>query len=74
MAESIQSCLDQTFKNFELIIVDDCSTDGSLGIAEYFAAKDQRVKIICNPENKKLPASLNVGHNMARGEYLYLDF
>ena len=70
LAQSIRSCLDQTYSNIELIIVNDCSTDGSLGIAQKFAAEDRRVRIISNKENRKLPASLNVGHRLAGGRFL----
>lgn len=70
IAQSIQSIIDQTEKDWELIIVNDCSTDGTLGICNEFAEKDKRIKIISNAENKKLPASLNVGFSCAGGKYL----
>ncbi|OEY71661.1 glycosyltransferase family 2 protein [Salegentibacter salarius] len=70
LEEAIESCLKQTWKNFELIIVDDCSSDNSLKIATYYANFDQRIKIISNSTNKKLPASLNIGHHSATGKYL----
>lgn len=68
--EAISSCLEQTYKNLELIIINDCSTDRSLVIAEAFAEKDDRVKVITNTRNQKLPASLNIGHAVAQGEYI----
>jgi glycosyltransferase involved in cell wall biosynthesis len=70
LEQSIQSCLNQTYQNIELIIVNDCSTDRSLEIAVKHQAKDKRVSIISNSVNKKLPASLNVGHKLARGAYM----
>ncbi|OXA81463.1 Glycosyltransferase involved in cell wall bisynthesis [Flavobacterium aquidurense] len=70
LSQSIESCLNQTFKNIELIIVNDCSTDKTLSIATQYAQKDNRIKIISNFENKKLPASLNIGHNAASGDFL----
>ena len=70
LAQSIGSCLNQTYTNLELIIVNDCSTDGSLGIAEKFAGQDSRIKIISNDSNLQLPASLNAGHRLAKGEFL----
>ena len=70
LAEAIESCINQSYKNFELIIVNDCSTDESLNIANSYAALDTRIIIIDNKENKKLPASLNIGHNIAKGKYL----
>ena len=68
--ESIESCLTQTFRDWELIIVNDCSTDESGAIAEEYAAKDERVRVIHNTTNLKLPGSLNVGFRFAKGEYL----
>ena len=68
--EAITSILNQTFEDFELIVVDDCSTDHTPGLLESFRLQDSRIKIITNKQNLKLPASLNVGHRMAKGEYL----
>ncbi|MHC0442737.1 glycosyltransferase family 2 protein [Flavobacterium sp. 3-210] len=70
LAKSIESCLNQTFKNIELIIVNDSSNDGTLNIANQYAEKDSRVKVITNSENKKLPASLNIGHNACTGDFI----
>lgn len=67
---SIESCLNQTYKNIELIIVNDCSTDSTLEIANKYAQNDSRITIINNLENKKLPASLNIGHNEAKGDFI----
>lgn len=70
LAQSIESCLDQTYQNLELIIVDDCSTDQTSVIAQKYASNDCRVKIITNNGNKKLPASLNIGHKAAKGDFI----
>jgi glycosyltransferase involved in cell wall biosynthesis len=66
---SIESCLRQTFTNFELIIVNDCSTDHTATIIEEYAAVDNRIRIIHNTQNKKLPLSLNAGFDVAKGKY-----
>lgn len=66
---SIDSCLQQTFSDFELIIVNDCSTDDTAAIIEKYAAKDGRIRIIHNAHNKKLPLSLNTGFEAAKGKY-----
>lgn len=66
---SIKSCLMQTFEDFELIIVNDGSTDNTLKIIEEYAGQDARIQIIHNPENKNLPVSLNIGFSRARGKY-----
>ena len=68
--KSIQSCLNQTYKNIELIVVNDCSTDATLEIALRYKELDNRVKVIHNSTNKKLPASLNIGHANANGDLL----
>ena len=70
LADSIVSCLEQTYRNFELIIVNDCSTDRTLQIANEFALKDDRIKIVSNLINRKLPASLNIGFEQSRGNFL----
>ena len=67
--QSIDSCLKQTYENFELIIVNDCSTDNTLDIITEYAQKDKRIKIINNEVNKKLPLSLNAGFDNAQGVY-----
>ena len=67
---SIESCLNQTYRNIELIIVNDCSTDATVTIANHYAKIDNRVTVINNLENKKLPASLNIGHFDAKGDFI----
>ncbi len=69
LAESVESVLQQTYKNFELIIVDDCSNDGTEEIIEHYAKIDSRIKVIRNEINQKLPRSLNIGFHVARGKY-----
>lgn len=70
VSDSIDSVLAQTYKEFELIIVNDCSTDNTWEILQGYAAKDNRVKIYSNEVNKKLPRTLNAGFEKATGEYL----
>jgi glycosyltransferase involved in cell wall biosynthesis len=69
ISTSIESCLDQTFKDFELIIVNDCSTDNTANIIQAYATTDNRVRVMHNSFNKKLPLSLNEGFDVARGKY-----
>lgn len=69
VAESINSVIEQTYNNWELIIVNDCSTDNTLRICQSIAKDDPRIRIISNKENQKLPNSLNVGFREATGEY-----
>lgn len=70
LAQSIESVLNQTFKDFELIIVDDCSTDDSGKIAQKYAKSDARITYIKNETNLKLPGALNKGFACAHGAYL----
>ena len=70
LSESIKSVLAQTYMNWELIIVDDCSTDASLEIAYKFAQKDKRIKVIHNRTNMKLTQSLNIGFKESKGNLL----
>lgn len=66
VAEAIESVLNQTFNNFEFIIVDDGSTDSTKSIIQSF--KDNRIKLIENEHN--FIASLNIGINNASGKYI----
>lgn len=67
--ESIESIINQSYANWELIIVNDCSTDNTLSIVTEYAQKDARIRIINNIDNCKLPKSLNIGFREANGEY-----
>lgn len=68
LRESIKSVIGQSYKNFELIIVNDGSTDESADIIEELARNDSRIRVV-NQENKKLPTALSVGFREARGEF-----
>ena len=69
LTQSIESIINQTYKNWELIIINDCSTDNSLKIAEEYAGADSRIKVFSNETNLKLPKSLNAGFEKASGEF-----
>ncbi|MBI4644114.1 MAG: glycosyltransferase, partial [Deltaproteobacteria bacterium] len=70
LAESIDSCLAQTYENWELIIVDDCSTDSTPDIIAHYVGLDRRIRSVRHEVNRKLPGALNTGFAQARGEYL----
>ena len=67
---SIESCINQTYKNWELLIIDDGSSDNSVLIAQEYAKMDSRIFSYQNPQNLKLPKTLNRGFSFAKGEYL----
>lgn len=69
LVEAIESILNQTYTNFEFIIVNDGSTDSSLDIIQEYMEKDERIVLISR-ENKGLPYSLNEGIEKAKGKYI----
>jgi glycosyltransferase involved in cell wall biosynthesis len=69
LAEAIESVLRQTHADFELLIINDGSTDGSLEIIELYAREDPRIRVI-DRANRGLIATLNEGITEARGEYI----
>lgn len=70
IAQAIESILNQTFKDFEFIIVDDASTDKTWSIIQYYAKKDERIIILKNKINLKICKTLNRGIGIARGAYI----
>lgn len=70
LSESIESILNQTFRDFEFVIIDDCSTDKSLGIIQKYSKKDDRIVVIENENNIGLTKSLNKGVKIAKGNYI----
>lgn len=70
IAKCFHSILDQSFKEFEVIAINDCSTDQSKNILEDLAAKDNRLRIIYNKTNLGGGGSRNIGIDEAKGTYL----
>ena len=68
LAQAIQSVLDQTYANIELIVVDDNSPDDTAAVVQSF--DDPRIQYTKNDPNLKLPRALNRGFSLARGDYL----
>jgi glycosyltransferase involved in cell wall biosynthesis len=66
---AVRSILNQTFEDFEFIIVDDGSTDGSGEVLDRFEQNDDRIRLV-HQENRGVIASLNRGLDMARGKYV----
>lgn len=70
LAATLESILGQTESDFELILIDDASSDASPAILSRYAARDARVRVLRNDENRGLTRSLILGCQAARGEYI----
>ena len=70
VSEAIESILKQTYTNFEFIIIDDCSTDGTFAICEGYARKDNRIVLLHNEQNLKIEGSLNRGLAHCHGKFV----
>ncbi len=66
--ESVESILNQQYSDFEIIIIDDCSSDGSAEVVQ--SIKDNRIRYIKNESNIGLNKSLNLGISLAKGKYI----
>ena len=67
---AIQSIIGQTYTDWELILCDDASTDGTAAVARKYADQDSRIILLRNEENRKLAYSLNRCLECSRGEYI----
>lgn len=70
LRQSVDSILNQSFTDFEFIIIDDYSTDNTWEILTEYVEQDRRIKLLKNQENLGLTKSLNLGLKLARGEYI----
>lgn len=70
LSESIESVISQTYKNWELIIVNDASTDQSREVAVKFSEKDSRILVLGNNFKKGLAGALNTGLDNSTGEFI----
>ena len=70
IGDAIESILNQTYKNIEVIIVDDASTDETGNICDVFASKDDRITCVHHSQNAKLWSTRNTGLENANGEYV----
>ena len=69
ISQTIESVLAQTFSDWELIIVDDASTDNSIEIIKKYC-DDTRIKLICHDKNKGLKESIKTALKYAKGEWI----
>lgn len=70
LRECLDSIINQTLKEIEILCIDDCGTDNSYNILEEYAKKDNRIKIISHKENKGLGPARNTGIKESKGEYI----
>lgn len=74
IGRAIESVLEQTYGCLELIVIDDCSTDGSLEIARTYAERDERIRILRHEINEGVSAARNRGVNAAQYSWIaFLD-
>ena len=70
IGRAIESVLNQTFRDLELIVVDDCSTDNTRQVVEEYAQRDNRVKYLLQKPNQGACCARNLGISAAKGEYI----
>jgi glycosyltransferase involved in cell wall biosynthesis len=70
LEETVESVLQQSFKDFYLLLIDDGSTDNSVAIAQKLAAKDSRVQVFSDGQNKNLGYRLNQIPSLVQTEFL----
>ena len=68
--QCIESVVNQTYPDFEALVVDDCGGDNSMSIVKKYAKNDKRIKILTHDKNRGLAAARNTALNAARGEYI----
>jgi glycosyltransferase involved in cell wall biosynthesis len=70
ISEAIESILNQSYEDFEFIIINDCSNDNTLEIIKRYSSQDPRIKLINNKENLGLTSSLNKAIKSSKGKYI----
>lgn len=70
LAETIESLINQTFLAWELVVIDDCSSDSTGEILRHYSESDGRIRVHTNETNLKLPSSLNKAIALSRGKYI----
>jgi len=74
LEEAIRSVIAQTVTDWELIVIDDCSTDDTYAVAQKIAQTDSRIRLLQNPRNVGVAVTRNTGLELCRGQYIaFLD-
>lgn len=71
LKKCLNSVVNQTYKNLEIIVINDASSDNSLAILENYAKKYKNIKLVNNPVNLGVSISRNIGLDCANGDYIY---
>lgn len=72
LEEAIQSVISQTVTDWELLVIDDCSSDNTRQIAAEFAQKDPRIRLLANEQNMGVAKTRNRGLDLCSGQYVAL--
>ena len=70
ISETIESVLNQTYTNWEMIIIDDCSTDKSKQIVKQYIERDKRIRLIALNENSGAAVARNKGIEVSSGRFI----
>jgi glycosyltransferase involved in cell wall biosynthesis len=70
VAQALESIARQTYRNLQVLVVDDCSTDGTRDIVEQFCQRDERFQLIRNPSNLRIVKALNRALEQAKGAFI----
>ena len=70
LSEAVESILSQSYADFELVIVDDCSNDNSLEIIKFVGSCDSRIRYITHEQNRGAAAAYNTAYEASKGEYV----
>lgn len=70
VGKCLESILKQTMQDFEIIVVDDCTPDGSMAVVKSYAEKDPRIKIVTHEANRGLMQARKSGYSVVEGDYL----
>jgi glycosyltransferase involved in cell wall biosynthesis len=70
LADTVDSIRDQTFRDWELIIADDASTDATASVAAEYSQSDARIRVLTQPVNLNMPGNLNAGIAVCRGDLI----
>jgi len=70
LPKCLESCINQIYNNIEIIVVDDCSTDGSIQVIQYYQKKDSRIKLIQNKVNQKVSKTRDIGISKSQGRWI----